>query len=213
MDFYPFSFYGNVSDYGWSAFYDYFKRIGIVKSKHFDKWLEFLSHDIYELVLFDDIAIVSRLHIYISRDTENRLHNDYGHSIEFKDGYKLYFLNGVAFDEELYWKIVKKQMPIIDVLKLDNIEQRYCAIKVYGAEEILNNLKAKKVHKDKKGNILYSINGVLPDKELKLLKYTCPSTGRIYTSFVPFEMEDAGEAMAWKFQITTKEYYSIKFES
>lgn len=56
-------------------------------------------------------------------------------------------------------------------------------------------------------------NNIIHDRTVKLLKYECPSTGRVYTKFVPFEFEKADEAQAWSFQIELKEYYALKAQS
>jgi hypothetical protein len=48
----------------------------------------------------------------------------------------------------------------------------------------------------------------------KLLRYGCPSTDRQYASFIPENITDADEAMAWKHRLTKEEYLNdLKVET
>ena len=53
----------------------------------------------------------------------------------------------------------------------------------------------------------------LRPSKARFLKYTCPSTGRVYTSFVLNIFDDADEAMAWKLSITPRDYALLKIEA
>ena len=58
----------------------------------------------------------------------------------------------------------------------------------------------------KRGNELYGINTIIHGRVLKILKYRDPSTGQLYISPVPDEINEADDGMAWKFHITREEY-------
>lgn len=62
-------------------------------------------------------------------------------------------------------------------------------------------------------NELYEIDGLIEYRTLKLLKYTCPSTGRIYCSFVPYHTNTADEGMAWKLRLSNEEYKAMEVEA
>lgn len=44
------------------------------------------------------------------------------------------------------------------------------------------------------------------DESVKVVNYFCPSTGREYFDFVEPQITSAVEAMAWKFNISVKDY-------
>ena len=80
-------------------------------------------------------------------------------------------------------------------------------------EEFLHKKSgAKLIDASSRGNELYSISILIPDKSIKILKYRDPSTVQLYISIVPFEYENADEAMAWKLHLTKKEYARLKNE-
>ncbi|MEK6885215.1 MAG: hypothetical protein AABY22_36625, partial [Nanoarchaeota archaeon] len=146
-------------------------------------------------------------------DNQNRFHSFTEPAIRWKKGKELYFMHGVNFDYELWNKIVKQNISALEVLKIGNIEQRYVALKVLGPEKLLQDLKAKRIDgKTKRGNELYQIDEVL-ETPIKLLKYSCPSTGRVYTKFVPEEFTKADEAQAWSHNMSIFEDNYISNES
>ena len=146
-------------------------------------------------------------------DQENRFHSLAEPAIRWKGGKEFYFISGVNFEKELFNKVVRKELSALEILKLENMEQRMIALKVLGAERMLEELHATLIEKSAVGNELYKLDDIIPDKSIKLLKYTCPSTGRVYTKFVPFEFEKADEAQAWSFQISLQEYHTLKAQS
>ena len=75
------------------------------------------------------------------------------------------------------------------------------ALKFVGLEKLLKTKDAKRLNKSKRGNELYLIKNVF-SSDAYYLKYTCPSTGRVYVSGIDPEVgkkKDADLAMAWKF--------------
>ena len=213
LKWFDWSYYGRVDDYGWVGFYDYFRRIGILKNKNFDIFSEIFQYDIFSMVQLDGLCVICRLPEYVERDTETRMSSTTKSAIKWKDGYELYYINGVNFDKELWQKVIDKKLPAKKILQLQNIEQRYIALKLYGAENLLKELKAKQIDRSERGNELYELKNLVPNRSLKLLKYLCPSTKRQYVKFVPDEMTKADEAQAWSFSITPMEYSLLKTES
>src|SRR3989344_197385 len=111
----------------------------------------------------------------------------------------------VEHDEKLY-------AATNQILQLENIGQRYIALMLYEPKRLLEELDAKLISKTKR-NELYSIGSILRNKDLKLLKYLCPSTNREYVKFVPDNFIDADEAQAWSFQIKKEEYEILEVET
>lgn len=77
----------------------------------------------------------------------------------------------------------------------------------------LSKYNAKKIDESKRGNTLYQINGVIPYKKLKLLRYTDPSTQKLYLCFVPEKFKSADKSMGWKFYLSEQEYNCIQGEA
>lgn len=72
---------------------------------------------------------------------------------------------------------------------------------------------AKLVDASKRGNELYELSGLVPERTLKILKYKDPSTQQIYFCFVPDYIERPDEGMAWKFHLTEEEYENLNQEA
>ena len=92
----------------------------------------------------------------IIRQLNGKLHSETHPAIEWSKE-KYYFLYGIEFDKELWEGVVKKKIKVVDVLILKNIEQRMAALKVLGAETLLNELNAEKIDESTRGNVLYKI--------------------------------------------------------
>ena len=93
-----------------------------------------------------------------------------------------------------------------------DFENRFRILRDEDPDKILVEAGATLKNFSKRGNELYETKRIIRNRTLKILKYVDPSTGRIYISFVPDHINDADEAMAWKFSITKQEYHSMVAE-
>ena len=214
--YFPVSLYANVGDYHWLAFYDYFERIGISFCDEFYKFKELVRSGIYDMIQLDGVCIVCELPNNIQRDDKGRLHCDTGYAISWADSYGQYYLSGVNFDEDLFKKVVSKEMSFKDVMSISNIEQRMATLKFYGSEYLLNKSDAKLINSSKRGNHLYLVEGVF-DIPAYFLKYVCPSTGRVYVSGVDPNVAkkslDADTCMAHKHNMSLEMYKILTVEA
>lgn len=72
----------------------------------------------------------------VFRDAQKRLHREDGKAIEWKkDGSDYFFLHGINFEEELYWKIISNELKSTDMFQLTE-RQRYAAIKVWSSPSV-----------------------------------------------------------------------------
>ena len=200
---------------GWVSFYDYFRRVGIVKTPEFDKYVEYLQSGLFMTVFQDGLAVVCRRPKKLLRDERERMHSETEAAIEWRDGFKLYYLFGIEFDEKLWKKVVDRKLKFKEMMEISNMEQRMAALKVLGAEYLLEQGKAQLIEKTTRGNELFLLKGVF-SRYAYFLKYTCPSTGRVYVSGVDPEVGKQGSAdacMAWKHHMTMKEYSNIIAEA
>jgi hypothetical protein len=203
-------FYGDIWDYGWTSFYDFFDRIGI-STDNFRRYKRLIWANPFYSIQLDKVCFVSRMPTRLTRNAQNQLHNTETYAIEFKDGYGQHYIHGIYFKPEDFEKT--KTMTAKDIVSLKNIEQRMALLKERGAEEILNELGAKLIDgKTDMGNELFELD-LGTGKQEKILRYKCPSTDRIYTKYVPPEHTRADEAQAWSHHFTLENYYQIKAQS
>ena len=216
-----FSYYGNIGDWGWNAFYEFFELVdpAIFQKKDLNnlhKFRQLLDSGIYDMVQLDGLCVVSKLPTRIKRDEQHRLHNDLGPAIEFGDGYYQNYLWGIYLDDELFLKVINKKMTFKQIMKLENMEQRMVVLKYYGAEKLLKDSKAKLLDgKTEKGNELFLVKNIF-SQPAYFLKYTCPSTGRQYVKGIDPIMGKKGnadECQAWSFSLTLNEYISLTAEA
>ena len=212
VQYFYFSTYGNIWDFGWLSFYDFFARIGIKhKVKAFAAFRTLMQSGLYDMIQLDGACIVSEMPTEIHRDNRGRLHNVEGPAIKFGDGYEMYSLFGVRLDKEIHAKICSGSMCIKDIFAIENIEQRMVALKMRGAEKILEESKAQLLDSSARGNQLYILKEVF-SVPAYFLKYKDPSTDRVYVSGIDPEIgidANADKAMAWKFNLNAEEYSQL----
>jgi len=141
-------------------------------------------------------------------------------SLEWDD-VKIHMIHGVYFMENDWKQISSRQMPVLSILKIENVEQRRVALEIYGADGLFKELKPKLIDESWRGNRLYQtkidiprwVGGPSTPMILKFLQYRCPSTSRQYLSFVDPSIEKADKAMAFKFNMTEDEYADLRIEA
>ena len=223
--FFPFCYYGDISCYGWVSHYDYFSRIGVLNNKVFNKYSSLLrASNLFTMIQLKRFVIVCNKPKFIKRDDNKKLHCENGKAIEWEDGYGLYKLTGITFSKKEFEAI--PAMTLKDILKEQNIEKRMALMKYVGTEKLFYQLDprpklidsyTKKVscmnYKNKEVLYeLYEIKG-LTSKTEKLMQYICPSTNKLYFSFVLREIETVPQAMAMKEGCTEAEWKTRIWES
>jgi len=169
-------------------------------------------------------------------DDVYRPHSTNSPSISWK-WTKIHCLHGVYFDEKLFYEIVNRKLDGKKIISLTNMEQRRVAMDIYGIEKLMESLDKKLIDKSSRGNELYRINLGYSSNSIQIsrrmsewapateqitglvLKYSCPSTGRIYFSGIPEfndneqRIKSADQAMAWKFGLSEEEYSRLTIEA
>src|SRR3989304_4489035 len=197
----------------WLAFYDFFTKIKVCNNEDFNQYCKLMKNGIWSAVFTDTHAFLCKLPIKVKKDQQDKLHSINGGAVQWRNGHENFFIHGVGFKKPLFNKIVNRTLSVKEVIKLENIEQRYIALQHYGAENILKELDAKLIDKSPRGNELYEIPDMIKDTPAKLLKYSCPSTDRVYASFVPNDIMKADQGMSWKFNLTEDQYANLRLES
>lgn len=152
----------------------------------------------------------------ITVNNKIRVHNEEGMAIEWKDKTGYYFLDGVRLNKKVWAQILTRRMNFTDVSCLENMEDRMIALK-YNPNALLH--QGKLLNKTER-NELWIVEGFGTNSNNKVdayfLKYSCPSTGRIYTKGVPPEIgkeKDADAAQAWSHWMSKEAYQLLEIES
>ena len=214
LDFHE-QFFG-VWDAGWISFYDFFEKIGILKSDEFSKYRE-LQRQAFSIVMFESFVVVCKLpkktHV-----SDHGLHSTNGPCIEWRDGINTsYFIHGVDFGDDknlfddgskLYKKVIERKLTPKQLLEIENTDQRFIAINHYGFGKMINEMNPTLIDTGKYGNKL--MNVMINDMEVRLLTYPDIDGNGERTSFVDPSLTKADDAMAWKHNCTIDEYYSME---
>ena len=133
-----------------------------------------------------DFVMVCARPSKISKNTEGRLHSDTDMAIKYPDGWGLYLLNGIRFDEKLWKRIVSfkdsKDMPFDEILKIADVDQRVQAMKYGNVSEFIKHANATKVDQYTK----YRLEDNAP---INYYLYEFPS-GDIFTETVHYLIYD-----------------------
>jgi hypothetical protein len=195
----------------WAGWYDYAKYIGVkFDNKIFKIFMDFVTNVSF-IIPYYGIAFVSENPQIEWK--EGKLHSETGMAVKYADGWGMYSLYGVIFKEKLYKKVTSKRATCKTILNIKNMEQRMAALKLHGVEKIIE--QATLLDKSKRGNELYLLKNVF-SQDAYFLKYTCPSTGRVYFSGIDPEVgekKDADLSMSWKLNLTKEEYNNLEIES
>jgi uncharacterized protein DUF6745 len=141
-------FWGNLDIY-WLSFYEYPKKYLGIKYNEQDvtrlnEWLE-LADNCGFFFPFDGICFVCDRPTVIRKDAETRLHCDFAPSVEFSDGWKLYYWHGISVPERAVLDINSYQAK--EILAERNGEVRRALMSLYGWERILPEVNAKLIDK------------------------------------------------------------------
>lgn len=209
---YNFSSYGNVGDYGWIAFYDFFTRIGVIDNPDFQEYKKLIETGVYDQIQFDEACILIPLPNTISRDERAELHCADGPAIEWENGFKRYFWHGHKVTQKLIEtpeKITRKE-----IVGEKNAETRRAMMEKMGPELFANAIGTVEIDEGSDGiNPAKLLRSKESDSDigdhLYFLKLVDSSTDRIYFMNIDPEVgrqEDAETALAWTFGMTKEEY-------
>jgi len=146
-------------------------------------------------------------------DDRGRLHNIFGASMEFRDGWRIHSVHGVTVPGDM---IMDRQSITVTRIELEqNTEIRRVMIELFGQEKFLRDSGAKEVHKDEFGTLYRK--ELLDDEPLVMVKVknaTPESDGQFKDYFlrVPPQMKTAHQAVAWTFGKESTAYVPV-FES
>jgi hypothetical protein len=200
------------------SFYKVFAELGIVKKDLFDQYEQFLNSGIWDTVLFRGVAIGCRRPQKVCRDDQHRLHNDQGPAIRWRDGFELFYLDGIHLTSVQHKDISSKTMSFKEIMAIENADVRAVALK-YNPEAILST-GAELIDKSERGNELFLIektelNKFLEEPEIYFLRMKCP-TGRVFVEGVDPSFarknQKADICQAYALGITPNQYRNLAIE-
>lgn len=136
----PTSYYGNLSNYGWTCFYDFINNelIPSYNLELWDKWKMLINSNVYDMIQLDELCIVCSMPNIVLIDMGKRIHSENSCSVHFKDGYEIYSWHGIIIPK--LW-ITQKDLITKDViLNKQNAEKRRVLQEILGSEEYCKRL-------------------------------------------------------------------------
>lgn len=98
----------------------------------------------------DKVAAISDRPTRIFKDQQQRLHNDKGPAIEYRDGWGVYCWHGYRIPKNKQWMIQDKEKITADGIEAEiNVELRRIMLEIFGYENYLKVRKATLVAEDK----------------------------------------------------------------
>lgn len=226
IEYESFAWYGNIGDYGWISFYDYFTKIGILNNEIFNKYSELLFESaIYDLMLYENACIVIEMPIKIKRNSTQELHEISDMAIKWSDNYGQHYINGRHIPEKYFLAISENIFTMKDFINENNEEYKSSCIalmqETYGDEYLVNffrqNLKETDTYVDKKDhqflegttrgmNIgVYTLfKGKINNENIAFVRCYCPSTDRMFFLGVESVHNNAKDAIASLYRIPSK---------
>ncbi|MDA8171938.1 MAG: hypothetical protein M0Z48_08975 [Nitrospiraceae bacterium] len=180
----------------WYCYYDFWRRIGVVRHPALELLLEQVKAGAFMSVLLDGLAVLARRPAAVRRNEAGELDNHDGAAVEWRDGCRFYFLNGIPIDENIITTPGRKLDPAL-LLKTTNAEQRREIVRKIGIERVCRELNAQTVDRWNGYELLeLPLPGMAT--RAKYLKMRNPSLGVYHLEGVPPDIKTCREALSWR---------------
>lgn len=175
-------------------------------TEHIDTW-SLLCHAAAGYTFSNDIVFACRRPLSCSLDGSDRVHNEDGPAMVWRDGYEVYAWKGINVDKHLIMN--KRTLTIAEILAEPNAEIRRTMVEIYGESAYLMHSGAKLIHSDEYGR-LYELKHANGDA-MQMVRVTNSTpepdgTFKEYFLSVPPTMTRARQAVAWTFGMAEHEY-------
>ena len=204
LSIYSFANHGSIWDYGWCSFFFFFKEVGVVQHDKFNEFIKLKETGLYDMIQLDGLCVVCEMPKYIKRDDQHKMHNISGPSIEWSDGYKLWFYHGIAVPQ--HWVENANSITKDEVIKESNAEKRRALRDLMGIDryyDVLGGVIEVDRDADDQGNEMVLYESKVPDsvvnRKIQYLEVICPSTGRKYVLYPPDHCTNVWQAKASTF--------------
>ncbi len=169
-------------------------------------WTE-LSRNCFHISWCSKLITVCDRPISVSQNERGRLHNSAGPALEFKDGSKVYALDGVVMPPNI---LDTESITLAQIDSEQNVEVRRLLIQRYGEIKYLQDAGAVEIDSDSNFGTLYK-KAFMQDEPMVMVKVknTTPEpdgTHKFYFLRVPPFITTARAAVAWTFNMKPEEY-------
>lgn len=186
-------------------------------NKYWNYDLELQCEGIFCEIFLQSICILCKKPKYILTDERANFHSEDGKAIEFEDGFGIYSVHGVIFDENLYKKIyINRDITPNGIMGIKNIEHRALAIQFYGYDKLIKELHAEKLDEwhgfsevTNRPILCELFEFSMARRRFRFVKVEDYSTHKITTLGVPAieETTTVMGAIAWTFGMKEDEYH------
>ena len=200
------SYWANIGDYGWVAFYDFIQQTNYSNDydfKSFDQYKKLLESGIYELVVMDGLCVVCSMP-KVKQDSNKRLHCETGPAATWRDGFSMWYYHGMAVPR--HWIENRGSITAEEIKKESNAEKRRALRDLMGTEkyyDALGGVNELDRDTDDQGNemILYESKeeDSVVNKKIQYLEVLCPSTMRKYVLYPTKQCSNVWDAKASTF--------------
>ncbi len=204
------SVYPSLQDADWISYYDILGKVFRINFPVPAAFRAFFTSGGMQLFAFSDFALLVPRPRLISVNESFSLHGEEAAAVEWEDGTKLYFHNGVAIPEKPVMR--PDEVTREDIVSETNAEVRRCYQEILGSERFAKCLGLVTLDSDvdRFGHdiTLYRTRDKdkLAGNYIRFAGVTCPSTQRRYFLCVPPHITSAVEAVAWSFGKTPEDY-------
>ena len=210
---------------GWTAYFDFFHRIGIELPEIYARWRSLMRSGLWNCLFYENCAIVCRRPSKVHKDDQGRLHSITGPAIEWADGFRLYFVNGVSMHNGINHPLdvcfcteIERPETITPQRILDerNVEVRKALIQIMGVGKFLEQTKAELLDEDTDASDmprrLFRFEAG-DGQRWCVVEVECPSKRAKHYIWVPPNTERCSQGVAWTFGFDAPELYRPAVEA
>lgn len=136
-----YSSYAGFSNFGWTAFYEFYDKIGKLNNDSFKNYRDFIASNAFLVFEYDEFVYCVETPEYIKVSENEVLHCVDGPAIKFKNGEGVYFINGRHIPNSVYEQT--KSMTKEIYLGEQNMDYRAAWYEYLGSEKIMEILRAE----------------------------------------------------------------------
>jgi len=138
--------YGNISDFSWLAFYEFFHAIGLeIENDHFFDYKKISEANVNDMIQFDEVCICCSMPttIHINKET-NRMDCATEPAIAWDDGYGLFYVDGM-FLPKSYVMSKPEELSSRLIFEEKNAERRHFLLQKIGTDRVLEDLESERM--------------------------------------------------------------------
>jgi hypothetical protein len=185
---------------GWVTYVDLFVKLDMFQNEEFTNYSKFLKSGVFLSLTFDTDLIVCRRPLYTKLNDKFELHSTDSPAMAWRDGFKLYFLNGVKVTEEIVMTPADKLNPML-IMTEKNAEVRRELVRKIGIARFIKKYGGVTLDTWEKPGTEYKllklkVEGMRTDPLYLVMRN--PSIGVYYAEGVHPDCKTVKEALAWR---------------